>query len=353
MFRLKKTVMRNIHFIAIGGAAMHNLAIDLKNKGFNVTGSDDEIFEPSRSRLEAHGLLPEKFGWFPEKITRSIDTVILGMHAKADNPELLRAKELGVSVVSYPEFLYNQTKDKLRVVVAGSHGKTTTTAMILHVLKTLNRKFDYMVGSQIEGFELMVGLSDDAEIAVFEGDEYLSSPIDLRSKFHWYKPDIAIITGIEWDHVNVFPTFEEYVATFRSFADAIPETGKLFWYKEDIELQRIAKSAGIKADLKPYERLDWEKRNDYTVIKFNRKEYKSHLFGNHNFQNMNAAMLVCNELGIDSDSFLKAMGDFKGASRRLQKLKTRKIPYFSTLHMLHQKCEQLLWLCAKCSLTKR
>jgi len=325
---LGKIVMRKIHFIAIGGAAMHNLAIDLKNKGFYVTGSDDEIFEPSRSRLEAHGLLPEKFGWFPEKITHSTDTVILGMHAKADNPELIKAKELGVSVVSYPEFLYNQTKDKLRIVVAGSHGKTTTTAMILHVLKTLNRKFDYMVGSQIEGFELMVGLSDNSEIAVFEGDEYLSSPIDLRSKFHWYKPDIAVITGIEWDHINVFPTFEEYVATFRSFAEAIPETGKLFWYKEDIELQRIAKSANIKADLKHYPGLDWEKRNDYTVIKFSGKEYKSHLFGNHNFQNMNAAMLVCSDLGIDSDSFLKAMEDFKGASRRLQKIKDSENPIF-------------------------
>ncbi len=320
--------MRNIHFIAIGGAAMHNLAIVLKNKGFNVTGSDDEIFEPSLSRLKLSGLLPEKYGWFPEKITSSVDTVILGMHARIDNPELKRALEIGVSVVSYPEFLYNLTKDKTRVVVAGSHGKTTTTAMILHTLKTYNLKFDYMVGSQIENFDLMVGLSDSAKVAVFEGDEYLSSPIDRRSKFHWYKPDIAVVTGVEWDHINVFPVFEEYVATFRNFMETVPEGGKIFWYRGDNELQTISESPKIKASIKAYEGFDWKKCNGYSEIEINENKYRMQLFGNHNFQNMNAAMLVCLELGIDTNSFFKAMESFKGTSRRLQRIKDAENPIF-------------------------
>jgi len=216
-----------IHFIAVGGAVMHNLAITLQKKGYTVTGSDDEIFEPSRSRLASYGLLPEKYGWYPEKITPDIDIVILGMHAKADNPELIQAKEAGIKIMSCPEFLYEQTKGKKRIVVAGSHGKTTTTAMIMHVFKTLGVKFDFMVGSSITGYETMVNLSDDSAIAVLEGDEYLTSPLDKRPKFHLYMPDIAVLNGIAWDHMNVFPTFDNYVEQFRIFVDKIENGGTL------------------------------------------------------------------------------------------------------------------------------
>jgi UDP-N-acetylmuramate: L-alanyl-gamma-D-glutamyl-meso-diaminopimelate ligase len=232
-----------VHFIAIGGAVMHNLAIALHNKGYIVTGSDDEIFEPSRSRLEKYGLLPEKWGWYPERITRDIDTVILGMHAKSDNPELLKANESGIKIMSFPEYLYDQTKNKKRIVIAGSHGKTTTTAMIMHVFRLLGIKFDYMVGSQIDGFETMVGLSDDAPIAVFEGDEYLTSPIDRRPKFHLYMPDIAVINGIAWDHMNVFPTFENYLEQFRIFTEKISENGSLIYFDGDEEVKKIALSS--------------------------------------------------------------------------------------------------------------
>jgi UDP-N-acetylmuramate: L-alanyl-gamma-D-glutamyl-meso-diaminopimelate ligase len=228
-----------VHFIAIGGAVMHNLAIELKNKGYQVTGSDDEIFEPSRSGLESNGLLPEKYGWFPARITPGIDAIILGMHAKNDNAELIRAKELGLNIMSFPEYLYEQTKNKKRIVVAGSHGKTTTTAMIMHVFRTTGKKFDYMVGSRIDGFDTMVGLSDDSEIAVFEGDEYLTSALDPRPKFHLYMPDIAIINGIAWDHMNVFPTFENYVDQFRIFLTKITPGGSLIWFEEDENIKRL------------------------------------------------------------------------------------------------------------------
>lgn len=320
--------MQHIHFIAIGGAAMHNLAIALKNKGFNVTGSDDEIFEPSKSRLFTLGLLPAEFGWFPEKITPTIDTVILGMHARPDNPELIRAQELGLNIVSYPEFLYDQTKNKTRVVVAGSHGKTTTTAMILHVLKSLGHKFDFMVGSQIEGFDLMVGLSDDSNVAIFEGDEYLSSPIDRRSKFLWYKPQIAILTGIEWDHINVFPSFDEYVQTFRLFVESMPREGKLFWFGDDEQISTMIDSSNIVAKKFSYQGFEWKKGEKFSSFQHNGNEHRSLLFGDHNFQNMNAAMLVCRELGISETDFFKSMETFKGASRRLQQIKEATNPIF-------------------------
>ncbi|MCW3805269.1 UDP-N-acetylmuramate--L-alanine ligase [Plebeiibacterium marinum] len=311
----------HIHFIAIGGAAMHNLAIALHLKGYQVTGSDDEIFDPSKSRLQKHGLLPGEFGWFPDKISKEIDVIILGMHARKDNPELLKAQELGLKVYSYPEYLYEQCKDKKRVVIGGSHGKTTITSMIMHVLKELNYKFDYMVGAQIEGFDTMVSLSHDADIAIFEGDEYLSSPIDLRPKFHWYKPDVALLTGIAWDHINVFPTWENYVEQFKIFADSIEKDGSLVWFLLDEELQKIAGS--VRADIKSlaYDEILWDIDKGKTTIKFNGKSYPLSIFGSHNLQNLNGARIVCAEIGIPDEKFLEAISTFKGAAKRLQTLK--------------------------------
>ncbi len=311
----------HIHFIAIGGAAMHNLAIALHTKGYTVTGSDDEIFDPSKSRLEKHGLLPREFGWFPEKISPKIDVIILGMHARKDNPELLRAQELGLKVYSYPEYLFEQCKNKKRVVIGGSHGKTTITSMIMHVLKTLKYKFDYMVGAQIEGFDTMVSLSHDAPIAIFEGDEYLSSPIDLRPKFHWYKPNIALLTGVAWDHINVFPTWENYVKQFQIFADSIEKGGTLVWFLLDEELQKIGNN--LRSDIKSlaYDEIESNIDKGETMVTFNGKKYILSVFGAHNLQNLNGARIVCAELGISDESFLEAISSFKGAAKRLQTLK--------------------------------
>ncbi len=311
----------HIHFIAIGGAAMHNLAIALHSKGYKVTGSDDEIFDPSKSRLQKHGLLPEEYGWFPKKINDQIDVIILGMHARKDNPELIRAQELNLKVYSYPEYLYEQCKDKKRVVIGGSHGKTTITSMVMHVLKTLNYKFDYMVGAQIEGFDTMVSLSHDAPIAIFEGDEYLSSPIDLRPKFHWYKPHIALLTGVAWDHINVFPTWNNYVEQFKIFSDSLEKDGTLVWYLLDEELQKISKT--LRKDIKSlaYDEIESCVEDGQTTITFNGKKYFLSIFGGHNLQNLNGARLACAELGIDDEAFLKAISSFKGAAKRLQTLK--------------------------------
>ena len=230
----------NVHFIAIGGSAMHNLAIALHQKGYHVTGSDDEIFDPARGRLERYGLLPESYGWHPERITPNLDAIVLGMHARADNPELLRAQELGIKIFSYPEYLYEQSKTKTRVVIGGSHGKTTTTAMILHVLQHCGIEADYMVGAQLEGFEVMVRLSETAKVMVIEGDEYLTSPIDRRPKFHLYKPHVAIVTGIEWDHINVFPTFEIYKDQFAQFINLIEPGGRLIYCNDDPERHHLS-----------------------------------------------------------------------------------------------------------------
>ena len=226
-----------IHLIAIGGSAMHNMAIALKKKGYHITGSDDEIFEPSKSRLKKNGLLPEKTGWHTEKITKKLDAIILGMHAKKDNPEIKKAQELNIPIFSYPEYIYKQSKNKKRIVIGGSHGKTTITAMILHVLRSLDFNYDYMIGAQLEGFETMVKLTKDAPIIILEGDEYLSSVIDRRPKFHIYKPHIAEITGIARDHINVFPTFEIYKDQFRIFKNLVKET--LIYYKNDVHLKDI------------------------------------------------------------------------------------------------------------------
>ncbi|HOU97403.1 MAG TPA: Mur ligase family protein [Bacteroidales bacterium] len=308
------------HFIAIGGSAMHNLALDLVKKGNKVTGSDDEIFEPSLSRLKNAGICPEAWGWFPEKINKQIDIVIVGMHARADNPELLKTQELGITYFSYPEFLYEHAKNKKRVVIGGSHGKTTITSMILHVLKHAEKKFDYMVGAQIKGFDRMVSLSDDAPIMIFEGDEYLTAPFDLRPKFHLYRPHIALLSGVAWDHMNVFPTFEKYVEQFKIFVDLIEPNGTLIWYKGDDELNIIANS--MRKDIKslPYKEHAAKIENQAAQLLVNNKKIPIRVFGNHNLQNIQGAKLVCNEIGINDDAFYSAISTFEGANKRLQKI---------------------------------
>lgn len=308
-----------IHFIAIGGSAMHNLALALHHKGYLITGSDDEIVEPSRSRLAACGLLPEAQGWFPEKITADLDAVVLGMHARGDNPELLRARELGVKIFSYPEFLYEQTRDKTRVVIGGSHGKTTITSMIMHVLRESGMAFDYMVGAQIEGFDTMVGLRNDSRIAIFEGDEYLSSPEDRRPKFHLYHPHIGVLSGIAWDHINVFPTFDNYVEQFRRFAELIEPGGSLFYFEGDPHLRNIA-AAQHHITSTAYKAHPAEVRQQQTCLIFGDERVPLRIFGEHNLQNLSAALAVCRALGVGDDLFYGAMRTFTGASRRLEVL---------------------------------
>jgi len=308
-----------VHFIAIGGAAMHNLALALHAKGYEVTGSDDEIFEPSKSRLSNKGLLPQNEGWFPEKITSNLDAVILGMHARTDNPELIKAQELGLKIYSYPDYIYEQTKDKKRVVIAGSHGKTTITSMIMHVLKMCGKEFDYLVGAQIEGFETMVGLSDTAPYAIIEGDEYLASPIDRRPKFHIYKPHVAIISGIAWDHINVFPTFENYVDQFKIFIQLIEPGGTLIYCNEDYHLAKLVKADKSLIKKQAYLLPDHVIQDGITsLIKDNVIYAPLKVFGNHNLLNVQGARLVCAQLGITDEEFIAAISMFKGAAKRLE-----------------------------------
>ena len=296
---------------------MHNLAIALKIKGFDVTGSDDEIFDPAKGRLEKYGILPTDIGWHPEKITSDLDAVILGMHAREDNPELLKAKEIGLKIYSYPEYLYEQSKDKTRVVVGGSHGKTTITSMIIHVLQHLHIDCDYMVGAQLEGFEVMVKLSDTAKVMVIEGDEYLTSPIDRRPKFHVYQPTIGIISGIAWDHINVFPTFENYVDQFRIFAQMIPQNGQLIYCQEDEELRKLGTEI-TNTVCKPYGVHPYIIRDGVTYLVHDNNETPLQIFGKHNLMNINAARLACNALGVTNEEFYEAIASFKGASKRLE-----------------------------------
>ena len=307
-----------IHFIAIGGSAMHNMAIALHKKGFKVTGSDDVLFEPSVSRLSKYGLLPENNGWYPEKITPDIDAIILGMHARADNPELLRAQELGLKIYSYPEYIYEHSKNKLRVVIGGSHGKTTITSMILHVLKNTGTDFDYLVGAQLEGFDTMVKLTDEAPVIVIEGDEYLSSAIDRKPKFHLYMANIGVISGIAWDHINVFPTFENYVDQFRIFIETIQPNGKLIYSETDEVLNGLVKKDQSKVEKLSYHLPDYNIKNGITNIINNKKEYPLLVFGEHNLLNIEAARLVCDSLGISTEDFYTQITTFKGAARRLE-----------------------------------
>ena len=310
----------NIHFIAIGGSAMHNLAIALHNKGYQVTGSDDTIHDPSKSRLEKKGLLPKEFGWFPEKITQQLDVIILGMHAKKDNPELLQAQDMGLKIYSYPEFLYEQSKNKTRVVIGGSHGKTTITSMILHVLDYNDMEVDYMVGAQLEGFETMVHLTKENEFMVLEGDEYLSSPIDRRPKFHLYKPNIALLSGIAWDHINVFPTFEGYVNQFRIFTDSLTDGGIMVYNEEDAILKEVVESSTHSIKKYEYSTPVYQIKEGVTYIDTPDGLMPLEIFGDHNLQNLAGAKWVCQHMGIDEEDFYEAIASFKGASKRLEKV---------------------------------
>ncbi len=312
--------MKNVHFIAIGGSAMHNLAIALSRKGVNVTGSDDEIFEPSRTRLEKQGVLPATIGWFPDKITSETSAVILGMHARIDNPELARAKELNIPIFSYPEYLYEAAKNKTRIVIGGSHGKTTITSMLLHVVNELNLEVDYMVGAQLEGYDCMVKLTDTARFMILEGDEYLSSPIDRRPKFHLYQPDVALISGIAWDHINVFPTWDNYVEQFELFCKCITQNGTLVYNTEDQTVKNLGEQFSNSLTTKPYATPDYSVTDDGTVVRHDGKEYQLSIFGAHNLQNAMGAMYLAESLGVDNHSFLNALQGFKGAGKRLQKV---------------------------------
>lgn len=299
---------------------MHNLAIALSRKGANVTGSDDEIFEPSKSRLNREGILPSEIGWDANRITKDLDAVILGMHARKDNPELLRASELGIPIFSYPEYLYEQSKDKFRVVIGGSHGKTTITSMLLHAINEIGLNVDYMVGAQLEGYDCMVKLSEDAKIMVLEGDEYLSSPIDRRPKFHLYKPNVAIISGIAWDHINVFPTYENYVEQFDLFCGEIVSGGKLVYNSEDEEVKKLGEKWSSEIETIPYQTPKYSVEESGTVVELNGKSYPLQIFGQHNLQNLMGAMNLAKEIGIENDAFLTAMASFTGAGKRLQKV---------------------------------
>ena len=310
----------HIHFIAIGGSAMHNLAIALHNKGYLVTGSDDAIFEPSKSRLDKRGILPDELGWFPEKISSAVDAVILGMHAKANNPELLKAQELGIQIFSYPEYLYEQSKNKTRVVIGGSHGKTTITAMILHVMHYHEIEVDYMVGAQLEGFDTMVHLTETNDFMLLEGDEYLSSPIDRRPKFHLYQPNIALLSGIAWDHINVFPTFENYVEQFEIFVSMITKGGILVYNDEDAEVRKVAENAGNPIRKLPYVTPKYKVVTGKTLLETPEGDMPIEVFGAHNLNNLAGAKWVCQNMGVDEDRFYEAIASFKGASKRLEKI---------------------------------
>ena len=309
-----------VHFISIGGSAMHNLAIALHQKGYKVSGSDDNIFEPSKSRLAKHGLLPEIFGWFSSNISSDLDFVILGMHAKADNPELFEAKSKNIRILSYPEFIFEMSKNKTRVVIGGSHGKTSITAMILHVLNNNDRKVDYMVGAQLEGFDTMVHLSEENDFILLEGDEYLSSPIDRRPKFHLYKPNIALLSGISWDHINVFPSEANYIYQFETFLDTIVEGGVLVYNKLDKEVEKITQDCEKSIRKLAYSIPDHIIKNGITFLITDEGEIPLNVFGDHNLSNLAGAKLVCQLMGLQEEEFYNSIISFKGADKRLQPL---------------------------------
>ncbi|MCE2612953.1 Mur ligase domain-containing protein [Flavobacteriaceae bacterium D16] len=309
-----------IHFIAIGGSAMHNLALALKDKGYDISGSDDVIFEPSKSRLDAAGLLPSEMGWFPERITEDLDAVIIGMHAKADNPELERAKALNLKTYSYPEFLYEQSRYKTRVVIGGSHGKTTITSMILHVMHYFDREVDFMVGAQLEGFDRMVHLTEENDFIVLEGDEYLSSPIDRRPKFHLYQPNIALISGIAWDHINVFPTFEDYLEQFEIFLKSIINGGSITYNEEDQWVNQLVEACENPIRKFPYRTPEYFVENGTTYLETQEGPMPIEVFGKHNLSNLAGAKWICQQMGVDEADFYEAISTFKGASKRLELL---------------------------------
>ena len=309
-----------VHFIAIGGSAMHNLAIALARKGFQVTGSDDELLDPSKTRLEKQGILPSSIGWDEAQITTDLDAVILGMHAREDNPELLKAKELAIPIFSYPEYLYEQSKNKHRIVIGGSHGKTTITSMLLHVVNELGLKVDYMVGAQLEGYDCMVKLTDDAQFMILEGDEYLSSPIDRRPKFHLYFPNTALISGIAWDHINVFPTWENYIDQFDQFCGLIQDNGTLVYNTEDATVNSLGEKYASKLTTKAYQTPHYEVTESGTLLHLDGRSYELQVFGGHNLQNLMGAMRLAESMSISNHNFLTAIKTFTGAGKRLQKV---------------------------------
>jgi UDP-N-acetylmuramate: L-alanyl-gamma-D-glutamyl-meso-diaminopimelate ligase len=315
-----KFFMNKVHFIAIGGAVMHNLALALKSKGFEVSGSDDEIYEPALSRLRTAGVLPAQNGWDQEKIHSGLDAVILGMHARKDNPELLRAQELGIKVYSFPEYVFEQSKEKTRVVIAGSHGKTSITSMILHVLAYHKRDFDYLVGAQIDGFDLMVRLTHQAPLIIIEGDEYLASPLDMRSKFLFYKPHIALISGVAWDHFNVFPKYEDYFGTFMKLCETLERPGVLLYDVTDPEADKIGSMQREGVESIPYKAYPYEVEDGKAYALTPEGKLKLEVFGEHNMKNLNGARIICEKLGIDEAAFFEALRTFKGAAKRLETL---------------------------------
>lgn len=310
----------NIHFIAIGGSAMHSLAIALQRKGYHISGSDDAIFEPSRSRLENENILPQKMGWDASKITSNLDAVILGMHAREDNPELTKAKELGIKIYSYPEFIFEQSKNKTRVVIGGSHGKTSITSMILHVMNYHNREIDYMVGATLEGLDNPVHLTQENDFIVIEGDEYLSSAIDRRPKFHLYQPNIALLSGIAWDHINVFPTYQNYVEQFKIFINSIVNGGILVYNEEDQTVKELAETTENPIRKHPYSTPDYHTEDNTTILDAPEGELPLEIFGKHNMNNLAGSKWICQHMGIDEDDFYEAIATFKGASKRLEKV---------------------------------
>ncbi|WP_289022718.1 Mur ligase family protein [uncultured Salegentibacter sp.] len=309
-----------LHFIAIGGSAMHSLALALHEKQHSITGSDDAIYEPSKSALENEGLLPDRNGWFPEKITEELDAVILGMHAKKDNPELEKARELNLKIYSYPEFLFELSKEKTRVVIGGSHGKTTITAMILHVMHYHGREIDYMLGAPVKGIDKTLRLSNEADFILIEGDEYPSSPIDLRPKFHLYQPNIALLSGIAWDHINVFPTFEHYVEQFQIFISEIVKGGILVYNEEDETLKSLVENTENQIRKHPYHTPEYHVEDGSTILETTEGDMPLEIFGKHNMNNLAGAKWICQHMGIDEDDFYEAIMEFEGASRRLEKI---------------------------------
>lgn len=311
-----------IHFVAIGGSVMHNLAIALKRQGHEVSGSDDEIYDPARQNLSSEGLLPETVGWDAGRIGEDLDAVIVGMHAKADNPELVKARKLGLKVYSFPEFFYEHSKSKQRVAICGSHGKTTITSMVMHVLRGMGRKFDYMVGGSVQGFDCQVRLSDDAPVIILEGDEYLTSPEDRRPKFLVYQPHIALISGIAWDHINVFPTEETYVEQFASLVRSMPKAGMIVYNEEDARLRDIIKAHADKEAhyLHTYGTPSHKIRNGHCELELDGERGQVAVFGKHNMANLAGAYRVCHLLGVQAGEFLHHIKDFSGASKRLEKI---------------------------------
>jgi len=315
--------MKHIHFIAIGGAIMHQLALALQKQGYIVTGSDDEITDPAKSNLKAAGLLPEAFGWHPEKITNDLDAIVLGMHAKADNPELVAAKAAGIPIYSFPQYVYEVSKNKKRVVVAGSHGKTTITSMIMHILKHQGIQFDYLVGARVAGFEQSVQLTD-APLIVLEGDEYPASVEEKRPKIFFYHPDISVLSGIAWDHINVFPTYDIYFNQFEQYLQGLADHTKVFYNNEDSEVQRVIATSGSNLDALPYQTPPFHYEDGFPVMDTAAGPVKVSVFGRHNLLNMQAAIDICMELGVAEKDCYTAIASFTGAARRLEKVKEEK-----------------------------